>query len=169
MKYTVDVQSTQRYPSALARSVAGAAHEALAYESAADGTALTILLTDDDYIRQLNYKYRAEDVATDVLSFPAGEPMPGAEVAYLGDIAISVPCAERQAAAKGHDVVAELQLLAIHGVLHLLGYDHLEAADQGAMWARQAAVLAKLGLAGIQPSEDEHAPQGGDDAQRQEP
>ena len=76
--------------------------------------------------------------------------------AYLGDIAIAVPTAERQAAAKGHAAPAELQLLAIHGVLHLLGHDHLDTAEKAAMWREQAAVLRRLGLEGIQPTEEEH-------------
>ncbi len=160
MAYTVDVQSTSRYPTPLARAVAAAANEALAHLGAPDGAGLTVLLTDDEYVRQLNRQYRGEDAATDVLSFPAGEAMPGGDAAYLGDIAIAVPTAERQAAAKGHTPLAELQLLAIHGALHLLGYDHLDAAQKAAMWAAQAAILAKLGLADIQPTEDAHAEDG---------
>jgi len=158
MPYTIDVQSTRRYPPELAQAVARAAHEALAHAAAADGAALTILLTDDDYLRELNRHYRGEDSATDVLSFPAGEPLPGIPdaVSYLGDIAIAVPTAERQAAAKGHAALAELQLLAIHGVLHLLGHDHLDAAEKAVMWREQAAVLRRLGLEGIQPTEEEH-------------
>ena len=156
MAYTIDVQTTRRQPSALARAVAQAAHEALAHCAAPDGAALTILLSDDDNVRQLNRHYRGEDWATDVLSFPAGEPQPGDAAGYLGDIAISFDQAERQAAAKSHPTVAELQLLAVHGVLHLLGYDHLDAETKAAMWAEQAAVLRQLGLEDIQPTEDDH-------------
>lgn len=156
MAYTIDVQSTRRYPPELSQAVARAAHEALAHSEAADGAALTVLLTDDDYLRELNRHYRGEDSATDVLSFPAGEPLPGAPAGYLGDIAIAVPTAERQAAAKGHATPAELQLLAVHGVLHLLGHDHLDAAEKIAMWREQAAVLHRLGLEGIQPTEEAH-------------
>jgi probable rRNA maturation factor len=158
MPYTIDVQSTRRYSPELAQVVAKAAHEALTHAAAVDGAALTILLTDDDYLRELNRHYRGEDVATDVLSFPAGPPMPGDPdaAAYLGDIAIAVPTAERQAAAKGHAAPAELQLLAVHGVLHLLGHDHLNAAEKAAMWREQAVILSRLGLEGIQPTEEEH-------------
>lgn len=158
MPYTVDVQSTSRFPTPLLRAVAAAAHAAMTHQKVAEGAALTILLTDDDYIRQLNVQYRGEDNATDVLSFPAGEPMPGTEglAEYLGDIAISVPLAQRQAAARGHDASAEMQLLAAHGVLHLLGYDHLDKDEKAAMWQAQADILRTLGLTGIQPTEDEH-------------
>jgi probable rRNA maturation factor len=83
-----------------------------------------------------------------VLSFPAGEVMPGmAEAglaAYLGDVAISVARAAAQAAAGGHSLAAELQLLTVHGVLHLLGHDHDEPAAKAAMWAAQTAVLTQL-------------------------
>jgi probable rRNA maturation factor len=158
MAYTIDVQSTSRYPAPLAQAVAVAANEAAAHEAAPEGAALTVLLTDDEHLRQLNKQYRGEDRATDVLSFPSGEPMPGNEdlLEYLGDIAISVPYAERQASVKGHNLSAELQLLAVHGVLHLLGYDHTDGEEKAAMWAAQAAILHKLGLDGIQPTEDEH-------------
>jgi len=169
MAYTIDVPSTRRYPADLARAVARAANETLSHVTAAEDSGLTLLLTDDEYVRQLNQQYRGEDQPTDVLSFPAGDPLPGqAADNYLGDIAISVPSAERQAAAKGHTVVAELQLLAVHGVLHLLGHDHLTAGEKATMWAIQAEVLEKLGLSGIQPTEDEHDraadATGGDDA-----
>jgi probable rRNA maturation factor len=116
---------------------------------------LTLLLTDDAQIQQLNRDFRGEDKPTDVLSFPAGATLPGMgeAVAYLGDIAISAPYAQRQAQAAGHPLTAELQLLAIHGVLHLLGYDHGEPEEKADMWAAQTAVLAALGLQAIQPTE----------------
>lgn len=158
MAYTVDVQSTRRYSTSMMRAVAVAANQALACEDASAGAALTVLLTDDAYLQELNRHYRGEDRATDVLSFPAGEPMPGSEelLDYLGDIAISVPFAEKQAATQGHTTEAELQLLAVHGVLHLLGYDHLEPDEKTVMWQAQATVLRSLDLENIQPSEDEH-------------
>jgi probable rRNA maturation factor len=135
-----------------------AARETLIHEAAMDGSALTILLADDEYLRRLNLQYRGDDGSTDVLSFPAGEAMPGTyEISlYLGDIAISVEHAARQAADKGHDTTAELQLLAIHGVLHLLGYDHTDQVKKTNMWRSQEAVLRILGLEKIQPTEDEH-------------
>lgn len=157
MPYIIDVQSTKRFPAPLLRDVAAAANEAMTHQAVSDGAGLTILLTEDDYIRALNLQYRGEDSATDVLSFPAGEPMPGSEnlLEYLGDIAISVPTAERQSSAKGHSLGAELQLLTIHGVLHLLGFDHILAGERAMMWSIQAAILRSLGLESIQPSEDE--------------
>ena len=93
----------------------------------------------DAGLRSLNRRFRGEDRTTDVLSF-AGEGD------YLGDIAISVPRARTQARAGGHSLEAELQLLVVHGVLHLLGHDHASPAQRRAMWAAQDAILEKLGL-----------------------
>ncbi|MGB4870684.1 MAG: rRNA maturation RNase YbeY [Candidatus Promineifilaceae bacterium] len=116
---------------------------------------LSVLLTDDAQIQQMNRDFRGVDKPTDVLSFPAGEALPGMEDAdpYLGDIAISVPYAARQAAQAGHDLAGELQLLVIHGVLHLLGYDHDDPEEKAAMWAAQTAVLTPLHLQHVTPTE----------------
>lgn len=117
--------------------------------------ALTLLLTGNQQIQQLNRDYLGHDRPTDVLSFPAGPPMPGMAdmAAYLGDIIIALPYAAQQAAAAGHNADAECQLLAIHGTLHLLGYDHATPDEKAAMWQAQTAVLTQLGLAHITPTE----------------
>lgn len=117
--------------------------------------ALTLMLTGNEQIQQLNRDYLGHDRPTDVLSFPAGAPMPGmADMAtYLGDIIIALPFAAQQAAAAGHNTAAECQLLAIHGTLHLLGYDHGAPDEKAAMWQAQTAVLTQLGLAHITPTE----------------
>lgn len=116
---------------------------------------LTLLLTDNETIQQLNRDYRGQNKPTDVLSFPSGDEWPDIEEMglYLGDIAIAVPIAEQQAALSGHGHTAELQLLAVHGTLHLLGHDHLEADEKAAMWAAQTAVMRELGLENITPTE----------------
>jgi probable rRNA maturation factor len=82
-----------------------------------------LLITGDDRIRDLNRRYRDIDFATDVLSFPDGDLLPSG-VTLLGEIVISLDTARRQARELGHDEVRELAELALHGVLHLLGYDH---------------------------------------------
>ena len=114
---------------------------------------LSIVITDDDEIHALNRDYRQVDRPTDVLSFAAMEDDgfigPPDETPYLGDIIISFPTAARQAPEHGHSASAELALLVVHGVLHLLGYDHGEAHEQAQMWARQTAILAALVAAGI--------------------
>ncbi len=126
----------------------------LHHQQAPQPAGLTLVLTDDVYIHRLNRDYLGVDKPTDVLSFPAGDPMPGmaSQSAYLGDIIISVPYADRQAQAAGHNLMAELQLLAVHGVLHLLGHDHAEPDEKAAMWAAQTAVLNQLGLHNITPT-----------------
>ena len=127
--------------------IIGAAETTLRLEDA-DGD-ITILLTDDAQLRELNRQYLGVDAPTDVLSFPSGEADPETGRMYLGDIVISVPQARIQAAAAGHELEAEAQLLVVHGALHLLGYDHAEARDKTAMWAAQDRALKALGLEGI--------------------
>lgn len=123
----------------------------LRHESAVD-VELSLVIAGDELLQQLNRDYRGIDAPTDVLSFSAQEDgaedgpafvtAPEAE-AYLGDVIISYPMAERQAAAAGHPVQDELCLLAVHGVLHLLGYDHATPEEESAMWAVQDEILGK--------------------------
>ena len=115
----------------------------LDHEQVTDNVSLSLLLTDDEQLRQLNRDFAGLDEPTDVLSFPTGDigDMPEELAGYLGDIAISMMKAERQAQKGGHTLTAELQLLTVHGVLHLLGYDHYDAAEKAAMWEVQRAVL----------------------------
>ena len=89
-----------------------------------------VLVTDDQRIRDLNRKYRQIDDATDVLSFPDGSELPGGRV-LLGQLVISRDMARVQADLAGHSEIREFEELTLHGVLHLLGYDHSE--DQGEM------------------------------------
>ena len=105
-----------------------AAAAVLTHQAITHPAALTLLLTDDDTLHQLNRDFRQVDAPTDVLSFPGGDVLPGSGLLYLGDIAISVPYATRQAQTEGHSLLAEMQLLTVHGVLHLLGYQSLEEA-----------------------------------------
>jgi probable rRNA maturation factor len=88
------------------------------------------------------------------LSFPASESDPETGARYLGDILISVSRAAEQAKTAGYDVRDELQLLVVHGVLHLLGHDHAEAEGKARMWAAQSEVLERLGLGHIRVREE---------------
>ena len=110
---------------------------------------MTIVLTDDAQLHELNREFLGVDSPTDVLSFPASESDPETGTPYLGDILISIPRAAQQAQAAGHSVEAEVQLLVVHGTLHLMGYDHAEAEEKDLMWSAQAEVLARLGLSYI--------------------
>jgi probable rRNA maturation factor len=120
-----------------------AAKAALGQQAAGTGS-LTIVLSGDDTLQTLNRQYLDHDYATDVLSFPTQTDDPDTNGRYFGDIAISYPRALTQAQTGGHAVKAELQLLAVHGVLHLLGHDHATATDQAVMWQAQAEILTRL-------------------------
>jgi probable rRNA maturation factor len=119
---------------------------------------LTLVVTDDAAVQALNRDYRGVDAPTDVLSFAAQEeaddapeladlpPELAAELAnYLGDVIIAYPYATRQASHYQNSVAAELRLLAVHGVLHLLGYDHATPDEEAAMWTLQSTILAPFG------------------------
>ena len=115
---------------------------------------LSIVLTDDARLHALNRDYLGIDSPTDVLSFPASETDPETGARYIGDILISIPRAQAQADVASHPLAAEVQLLAVHGVLHLLGHDHAEAEEKALMWQAQAEILEKLGLGRIQIREE---------------
>ena len=99
---------------------------------------VTIALVTDRRIQQLNRTFRGMDKATDVLSFPADEP------GMLGDVVIARGVARRQARGAGHDFPTEVRVLALHGLLHLLGYDHEH--DGGRMARLEARLRRKGGL-----------------------
>ena len=131
-------------PELLEGALSAAAEAALAYEGAAGD--ITISVVDDDTIHRMNLEYRGVDRPTDVLSFPAAEggDFPAIPDSFLGDIAISLPRAEAQAEEYGHSLLRELSFLAVHGTLHLLGYDHMTDEDRGEMFARQNEILEKM-------------------------
>jgi probable rRNA maturation factor len=106
---------------------------------------LTIVISDDAHLHALNQQYLGIDAPTDVLSFPANEVDLDSGGVYLGDIIISYPRAQLQAVAGGHPLQDELRLLVVHGVLHLLGYDHANETEQASMWALQSEILLRLG------------------------
>lgn len=106
---------------------------------------LSILLTDDERIQALNSEYRGKDAPTDVLSFGQMEGEPFASpIPMLGDLVISLETAQRQADAMGHPLAAEVRILMVHGVLHLLGHDHIEPGERNEMAAAEDALLGCL-------------------------
>ena len=135
---------------------------------------VSLLLTDDSVVRELNREYRGRDATTDVLSFSAQHgghwmgddgvsgdsdadgdgdgddafPLPDGELPPWGEIVISLPQAVRQANAAGVPLRRELALLLVHGALHLLGYDHYDAAERAEMQALERAALAAIFEAG---------------------
>ena len=112
---------------------------------------VSVTLTNNEYIHTLNREYRGIDRPTDVLSFALNESEEpdvedGPDVNVLGDLVISVERAKEQAADYGHSVKREIAFLTVHGMLHLLGYDHMEEEDRIEMEAEQRFVMEKLGI-----------------------
>lgn len=121
----------------------------LEQEGCREGAEVSLVFTDDSYIRVLNRNYRGVDSPTDVLSFALdeGEPMPDAgEEDLLGDVVISLQAALRQGEEYGHGIRREVAYLTAHGVLHLLGYDHQDEESRTVMREKEEAALAALGL-----------------------
>jgi probable rRNA maturation factor len=104
---------------------------------------LAIVLTDDSAIRALNRQWRGKNEPTNVLSFPAAEPQPGAPV-LLGDVVIAYQTAAQEALAEGKPFMHHLAHLTVHGFLHLLGYDHATAKEAATMERLETTVLAAL-------------------------
>lgn len=128
-------------------------HTAKEEELAGEMEVSVTFMTDAD-IQEVNATYRGKNVPTDVISFALEELTEG-EVAIipeegmptaLGDILISVETAERQAGEYGHDFNREIGFLALHGFLHLLGYDHITEEEEAEMFGRQKEILASFGL-----------------------
>ena len=105
------------------------------------GRPFTCLIAGDEELRRLNREFRKNDYSTDVLSFPSRQTL-----GFLGDIAISFPHAQRQASEYGHGVGTEIEILMLHGVLHLLGMDHEK--DHGQMARAENKWRAAFGLPG---------------------
>jgi probable rRNA maturation factor len=117
-------------------------------EGVAPPVEVGLVVTDDETLRDLNRRYLGLDEPTDVLSFghqPSGQPFvtPPDGVRRLGEVIMSYPTAERQAEEVGHSVEDEAAHLVVHGLLHLLGYDHANPADERRMRAREDALLQR--------------------------
>jgi len=136
MGLAVAVTSHTRRPT----RVAGLAAWLTAVAPARARGEVSLAFVSDAAIRALNREYRRADAPTDVLSFPSEEPR------FLGDIVIAEGVARRQARRAGHEFGVEARVLALHGLLHLLGYDHEQDADGGRMRALEARLRRKGGL-----------------------
>ncbi|MGH6794315.1 MAG: rRNA maturation RNase YbeY, partial [Methylocella sp.] len=114
--------------------------------SLAANAEISVLFCNDSFIRGLNRKWRGIDQPANVLSFPAGGD--AASAPLLGDIVIAFETASREASAAGWPLRDHVAHLLVHGFLHLIGHDHIGAAEAGAMEALERAILGRLGIAG---------------------
>ena len=129
------------------RRLIAAVRKSLQVERFGEPAEVSIVLTDDERIRELNRDYRATDRATDVLAFSQLEGQavrPEDETVALGDVVVSAETAKRQAAERAHSLADELDLLVVHGVLHLLGYDDETEAGAGEMRQHEKKILDEL-------------------------
>lgn len=145
--YDITVEVVTPDPPVDVHALSELAERVMAGEEVAAGTGLAILVTGDDEVRRLNHDYLGIDAPTDVLSFPDDAPdfvQTGAQP-YLGDIAIALPTAARQAAESGHALDDELAHLLVHGILHLQGYDHeFSREEEARMRSREEHYLGDL-------------------------
>ncbi|MFQ5578846.1 MAG: rRNA maturation RNase YbeY [Anaerolineae bacterium] len=154
---TVHIQTDPPYQHTVdAAQLAAAAADALKLGGPATA-GVTVVITSDEAVRALNRQYRGLDAPTDVLSFEAagddGFVVAGERGPYLGDVIIAAPTASAQARAAGHTPAEEMTLLAVHGILHLLGFDHDTPARKKIMWQQQAQILRLHNLSHIKPTE----------------
>jgi probable rRNA maturation factor len=133
-----------RFPEAAELCIA-AARAALLHR-ACHGGRICILLTDDAEMRELNARFRGIDRPTNVLAFPAAETAAHGERIFLGELAIGRESVEREAAEADKPFSHHLQHLIVHGILHLLGYDHVTDADAEVMERLEVAILAAFGV-----------------------
>ncbi len=146
----IDLQIIEQFQSKIqVPLLKNAAQVALRHQAVVGNAALSIVVSGDEQLHKLNKQFRDLDTPTDVLSFPADYIDPESGVTYLGDVLISCHRAESQALAAGHSLMEEIQLLIVHGILHLLGYDHATAHEKARMWVAQAAILELLGIGNI--------------------
>jgi probable rRNA maturation factor len=143
----IDIEITPPYDQSVSDQLfTEAATAALRHLQVPENAALSIRVSGREEIQRLNHQFLGMDKTTDVLSFPSGdEKADPPEEWYLGDILICYPVAEEQASSGGHSIENELQVLAVHGVLHLLGYDHADKDEKSIMWAAQRSILVSIG------------------------
>jgi probable rRNA maturation factor len=127
-----------------ARALKSALRKLLAGVERADAS-ISLTLVNDAAIREINRAHRGKDAPTDVLSFPL-EPEPFAHEKLLGDIVISIETARRQAADYEAPLQREVERLMIHGLLHVLGHDHMEPAERREMEAEERRLAAVIGM-----------------------
>ncbi len=149
MSHIIEIQVDEPFQAQVqSERIRQAVLAALVHRRVAEACELAVVITDDEALRELNRRYRGVDAPTDVLAFPNETRGPFVSApgfpCYLGDVIISFPRAASQAAESGHPTEAELQLLAVHGVLHLLGYGDEAEEERAQMWNAQSEILQTL-------------------------
>lgn len=150
MSFVIDIQNDHDYAVDVLRLQQAAIAVLKRHDVEADSE-MSVVISTNDAVHQLNLQHRDVDAPTDVLSFPA-DPLPpelrelSDDALYLGDLIIAHDYALEQALREKHDFMDSLSLLVIHGTLHLLGYDHDTPDNRAEMWASQAEALTELGI-----------------------
>jgi len=156
---TIDVQIFPAFTTRLTKAwLRDVAEQALCAQESVVCPNVSLVIADDETMQRLNLEYRDLDETTDVLAFPlwtsSKSPdigsqefkLPPDEEVSMGEIVISYPQAVRQARDGKKTIRSEIALLIVHGVLHLLGYDHMDPREESAMWAKQDEVLTRLSM-----------------------
>lgn len=150
-RHRVDVRIERPFGSAVSAAwVRSIARQVLAAERPDEAVEASVVITDDATVRKLNRRYLDRDEPTDVLSFGLTDaedpsfPLPPDEPPQIGEVVIAHPTAVRQAEEEGRGIEDELAHLLVHGILHLLGYDHEDPEDERTMRERESQILAEL-------------------------
>ena len=149
LDWQIDIRIDEPFEESVKKSwVNQAVKEVLVFEGISNAVELSLLITDDTTVHELNHTYRGIDATTDVLAFAFQEdtefPSITDGMKHLGEVIISYPQLAKQAKDFGHSPKDEIGILVVHGVLHLLGYDHESPQDEEKMRARESEVLARL-------------------------
>lgn len=152
IKHQVEVQAEVPLPEEVdERLLRVASLATLKHQGVEEPSEITLVITNDEAMHDLNRRFRGVDRPTDVLSFADDTrgPFVGGAAGfprYLGDIVVSLPRAQEQAQEAGGTLMEELELLVVHGTLHLLGYDHAEPEEKERMWGAQGEILKLLNI-----------------------
>ena len=143
-----DIQNSQNkidFTAELEETIYAVVDKSFEYEDV-EPRSVSVLITDNEEIHQLNLQYRQKDAPTDVLSFPLFDEDGNLDEEELGDIVISLERAQAQAEEYNHSLKREVAFLTAHSMLHLLGYDHMEPEEEAVMISKQEKSLTELGI-----------------------
>lgn len=145
MTIEIAIESARWNELSEAEAAVRSAIEAALADCGEENAEVSVALAGDERIRELNRQWRGKDSATNVLSFPAADG-PAAEPRFLGDVILAFETIESEAAAEAKPLAHHVAHLAVHGTLHLLGYDHENDSDAERMERRERHILARIGI-----------------------